>query len=92
VIACGGGGIPVSRIPARPQTLQGVEAVIDKDVCDAKLALASNAGGYIILTDGGGIWRNFVKLDAQGNEGRYAGLLVGDQDGQELSWQHGTQD
>jgi carbamate kinase len=29
-IACGGGGIPVSRVPSRPQTLQGVEAVIDK--------------------------------------------------------------
>ena len=29
-IACGGGGVPVSRIPSCPSTLQGVEAVIDK--------------------------------------------------------------
>ena len=29
-IACGGGGIPVARVPANPQTLIGVEAVIDK--------------------------------------------------------------
>jgi carbamate kinase len=63
-IACGGGGIPVSRVPSRPQTLQGVEAVIDKDACGAKLALDLNADGYIILTDGGGIWRNFGKSDA----------------------------
>jgi carbamate kinase len=64
-IACGGGGIPVSRVPARPQTLQGVEAVIDKDACGAKLALDLDADGYIILTDGGGIWRNFGKPDAK---------------------------
>jgi carbamate kinase len=29
-IACGGGGVPVSRVPACPSTLMGVEAVIDK--------------------------------------------------------------
>jgi hypothetical protein len=29
-IACGGGGIPVARVPANPKTLIGVEAVIDK--------------------------------------------------------------
>ena len=29
-IACGGGGVPVARVPACPSTLQGVEAVIDK--------------------------------------------------------------
>mmetsp|Transcript_29041 Transcript_29041/g.48339 ORF Transcript_29041/g.48339 Transcript_29041/m.48339 type:complete len:276 (-) Transcript_29041:742-1569(-) len=29
-IACGGGGVPVCRVPANPNTLQGVEAVIDK--------------------------------------------------------------
>ena len=28
-IACGGGGVPVARMPARPSTLMGVEAVID---------------------------------------------------------------
>ena len=64
-IACGGGGIPVSRIPSNPLTLQGVEAVIDKDACGAKLANELDADGYIILTDGGGIWQNFGKPNAR---------------------------
>ena len=61
-IACGGGGVPVARIPSNPNTLQGVEAVIDKDACGAKLANEIDADGFIILTDGGGIWENFGKL------------------------------
>jgi carbamate kinase len=65
VIACGGGGIPVARVPSNPRTLQGVEAVIDKDACGAKLAMEIEADGYIILTDGGGIWENFGKPEAR---------------------------
>ena len=49
--------MPVSRVPSRPETLQGVEAVIDKDNCGSKLAVDLKADGYIILTDGGGIWK-----------------------------------
>lgn len=64
-IACGGGGIPVSRVSSRPSTLLGVEAVIDKDACGGKLALDLEADGYIILTDGGGIWERFGKPDAR---------------------------
>mmetsp|Transcript_25959 Transcript_25959/g.36581 ORF Transcript_25959/g.36581 Transcript_25959/m.36581 type:complete len:365 (+) Transcript_25959:126-1220(+) len=64
-IACGGGGIPVSRIPSNPQTLQGVEAVIDKDRCGSKLARDLDADGFIILTDGGGIWKDFGKPTAK---------------------------
>ena len=64
-IACGGGGIPVARVPANPTTLQGVEAVIDKDACGAKLAVELEADAYIILTDGGGIWENFGKPTAR---------------------------
>lgn len=56
-IACGGGGVPVMRVPSRPETLQGVEAVIDKDMCGSKLAIELEADGYIILTDGGGIFK-----------------------------------
>lgn len=64
-IACGGGGVPVARIPSNPNTLQGVEAVIDKDACGAKLATEIEADAYIILTDGGGIWENFGKPNAR---------------------------
>ena len=64
-IACGGGGVPVMRIPSRPETLQGVEAVIDKDACGSSLALALDADAFIILTDGGGIWQDFGKPTAQ---------------------------
>jgi carbamate kinase len=64
-IACGGGGIPVSRVPSNPLTLIGVEAVIDKDRCGSKLANELDADGFIILTDGGGIWQNFGKPDAR---------------------------
>lgn len=64
-IVCGGGGIPVSRVLSRPSTLMGVEAVIDKDMCGSKLAFDIEADGYIILTDGGGIWERFGKPDAR---------------------------
>jgi carbamate kinase len=64
-IACGGGGVPVARVPSCPSTLVGVEAVIDKDICGAKLACDLEADGYIILTDGGGIWKDFGKPTAK---------------------------
>ena len=64
-IACGGGGVPVARVPANPKTLVGVEAVIDKDACGSKLAKEIDADGFIILTDGGGIWENFGKPEAR---------------------------
>jgi len=64
-IACGGGGIPVARLPSNPTTLMGVEAVIDKDACGAKLAQEIGADGFIILTDGGGIWENYGKPEAR---------------------------
>jgi carbamate kinase len=41
--------------------LQGVEAVINKHRCGGKLANELDADGYIILTNGGGIWTNFGK-------------------------------
>jgi len=59
VIACGGGGVPVRELPGG--FLEGVEAVIDKDMCGALLAKGIQADGYIILTDGGGIWNDFGK-------------------------------
>jgi carbamate kinase len=64
-IACGGGGIPVARVPSCPTTLVGVECVIDKDACGSKLAVDLDANGFIILTDGGGIWEQYGKPDAR---------------------------
>jgi carbamate kinase len=55
----------VSRVPSNPLTLIGVEAVIDKDRCGSKLANELDADGFIILTDGGGIWQNYGKPDAR---------------------------
>jgi len=69
-IICGGGGVPVTRmgnafanIPAG--SIEGIEAVIDKDMCGALLATSIEAEGYVILTDGGGIFENFGKPNAR---------------------------
>lgn len=48
VIAAGGGGIPIVR---REGSLQGVEAVIDKDLTGALLARELDADLLLILTD-----------------------------------------
>jgi carbamate kinase len=48
VIACGGGGIPVLR--DEEGDLQGVEAVIDKDLASSMLARALDAGLLLIST------------------------------------------
>lgn len=48
VIAGGGGGIPVLQ---RGGSLQGVEAVIDKDFTASLLAVALQAKRFVILTD-----------------------------------------
>lgn len=53
VVANGGGGIPVVRDEEGP--LQGVEAVIDKDLAGSLLATELDAGGYVILTDVRGV-------------------------------------
>ena len=49
VIAAGGGGIPVTR--DAQGRLQGVEAVIDKDLAGQRLAMDIGADVFLILTD-----------------------------------------
>lgn len=49
----------VSRVSSCPSTLPGAEAVIDKVICGAKMAVDIHADGFVILTDGGGFWKNF---------------------------------
>lgn len=49
VIACGGGGIPVYRDPRLG--LEGVDAVVDKDLAAAVLAGELGAELFLILTD-----------------------------------------
>lgn len=49
VIASGGGGVPVIR--RSDYTLEGVEAVVDKDLAAAQLALQLHADVLLILTD-----------------------------------------
>lgn len=50
VIAAGGGGIPVARYKGT-KDLQGVEAVIDKDLCSSLLARELQADLLVIATD-----------------------------------------
>ena len=49
VIACGGGGIPIYRDPMLG--LEGVDAVVDKDLAAAVLATELGAELFLILTD-----------------------------------------
>ena len=60
VIACGGGGIPVIRQRTR---LQGVEAVIDKDLAAERLATSIHAESLVILTDVEGVYLDYGRPD-----------------------------
>jgi len=61
VIAVGGGGIPVFYV--KPNKLQGIDAVIDKDLASALLASQINADEFYILTDIAKVCINFNKPD-----------------------------
>ena len=55
-VACGGGGIPVTRHDGR---LSGIDAVIDKDRASALLATELRAQRLLILTDVPAVYRGF---------------------------------
>ena len=65
VIAVGGGGIPVIN---EDNKLQGIEAVVDKDLASACLANSINAGTLIIITDIDRVYLNYKKKDERGSK------------------------
>ncbi|MBE9546611.1 MAG: carbamate kinase, partial [Proteobacteria bacterium] len=60
VICCGGGGIPVIR---EGRTFCGVDAVIDKDLASARLAVEVGVDIFIISTDVAGAFLNYKNPD-----------------------------
>jgi carbamate kinase len=61
VIAVGGGGIPVFYVELNK--LQGIDAVIDKDLALSLLASQIHADEFFILTDVPKVFLNFNKPD-----------------------------
>jgi len=57
VIAAGGGGVPVYRHPTLG--LEGVDAVVDKDLAAAVLGCEIGASSLLILTDIDGVYRDY---------------------------------
>ena len=57
VIAAGGGGVPVYRHPTLG--LEGVDAVVDKDLAAALLGCEIEATTLLLLTDIDGVYRDF---------------------------------
>jgi carbamate kinase len=74
VVCGGGGGIPVAR--AGNGTLTGVEAVVDKDLTAAGLAIALKADRLLVLTDVPAIIRDYGTPDAQPIPAIDAGTLA----------------
>lgn len=69
VIAAGGGGVPVAEVEG---SLQGVEAVIDKDLATSALARETGASSIITLTQVDMVYLNYGAHDQKGL--REAGL------------------
>ncbi len=63
VICAGGGGIPVTV--SKEGVVQGVEAVIDKDLAAALLAHQVGADALLLLTDVDAVYRNWHEKDAE---------------------------
>lgn len=63
VVCAGGGGVPVIR--NERGHLEGVEAVVDKDLTSAVLAEALEADAFLVLTDVPHVMRGFGTPDAE---------------------------
>ncbi len=63
VIAAGGGGIPVHRLPSG--TLAGIEAVVDKDLAAVLLAEAVKADSLLLLTDVDAVYQSWGTPEAR---------------------------
>ena len=59
VICAGGGGIPTMRAGGRTGSLEGVEAVIDKDLASELLAEAVDADLFVMATDVDGVYTDW---------------------------------
>jgi len=57
VIALGGGGVPVIRCGSR---VEGIEAVVDKDLASALLAIRLGADLLVLVTDVDGVYLDFA--------------------------------
>jgi carbamate kinase len=63
VVCAGGGGVPVIRNEAGK--LQGVEAVVDKDLATTVLAMSLEADALLLLTDVQAVVRGYGTPDAE---------------------------
>jgi carbamate kinase len=63
VICAGGGGIPV--VVNQIGGMRGIEAVIDKDLAAALLAIALNADALLLLTDVDAVYTDWNSAAAQ---------------------------
>ena len=59
VICAGGGGIPTSWVTGKERTLEGIEAVIDKDLASELLAREIDADLFVMATDVDGVYENW---------------------------------
>ena len=80
VVAAGGGGVPVAA--AEDGRLEGLEAVVDKDLAAVVLARAVEADGLLLLTDVDGVHDGFggpgsVRIPRLSLEAAEAGLSEG---------------
>jgi carbamate kinase len=63
VICTGGGGIPTTWARGRERTLEGVEAVIDKDLASELLAREVGADLFVMATDVDGVYEGWGTPD-----------------------------